>query len=383
MRGALVFAHRWIGLALGLWLALIGLTGSILVFHLEIDEWLNAELFDAPPPGPDATFRPYGEIMAAAEAATPPGATISFGYFALHEGAAYRLFADVPTPSGGSDAWHLFVDPYSARLVGRKLIRSDGDLVPRSFIPFVFELHYALLLPWYVGGPFVGCLAVAFLVSTAAGLLLWWPSTGRWRNALAIKPRASGVRRVYDLHKVAGVYTVAVMLAVLISGVAFNLPETFLAVVKVFSPATVDRYRVQSEAVGTDRVSFADAMAIADQHTPDGRTDWLYPATEPAAAHTICKSGLEAISRFADRRCIVVDQWSGKILHVADAVSGTAGDTFLAWQWPLHSGQVFGWPGRIMVFLTGLACPVLFVTGLMRWGHKRRARALQARRATR
>jgi hypothetical protein len=35
-------------------------------------------------------------------------------------------------------------------------------------------------------------------------------------------------------------------------------------------------------------------------------------------------------------------------------------------QWPLHNGQAFGMTGRILVFLSGLACPVLFVTGVMR-----------------
>jgi len=40
----------------------------------------------------------------------------------------------------------------------------------------------------------------------------------------------------------------------------------------------------------------------------------------------------------------------------------------------LHSGRAFGWTGRILVFLTGLACPILFVTGVIRWLQKRRAK---------
>jgi len=43
----------------------------------------------------------------------------------------------------------------------------------------------------------------------------------------------------------------------------------------------------------------------------------------------------------------------------------------------LHSGRAFGWTGRILVFLTGLACPVLFVTGLIRWLQKRKANKLK------
>ncbi|MCG7756039.1 MAG: PepSY domain-containing protein [Nitrosomonas sp.] len=31
------------------------------------------------------------------------------------------------------------------------------------------------------------------------------------------------------------------------------------------------------------------------------------------------------------------------------------------WQWPLHSGKAFGWIGRVLVFLCGLACPVIYM----------------------
>jgi len=36
--------HRWLGIGLGVWFALVGITGSILVFEDEIDAWLNPEL---------------------------------------------------------------------------------------------------------------------------------------------------------------------------------------------------------------------------------------------------------------------------------------------------------------------------------------------------
>jgi uncharacterized iron-regulated membrane protein len=38
------------------------------------------------------------------------------------------------------------------------------------------------------------------------------------------------------------------------------------------------------------------------------------------------------------------------------------------------SGQEFGWTGRILVFLSGLACTVLLVTGVIRWLQKQKAK---------
>ena len=48
------------------------------------------------------------------------------------------------------------------------------------------------------------------------------------------------------------------------------------------------------------------------------------------------------------------------------------------WLSKLHSGQAFGWTGRILVFITGLICPLLFVTGLIRWLQKRRAKSAKS-----
>ena len=88
------------------------------------------------------------------------------------------------------------------------------------------------------------------------------------------------------------------------------------------------------------------------------------------------------VSRFVDRRCIVIDQYSGAVSFVKGVASGHGGQTFAAWQWSLHSGQVFGTVWRILVLLTGLACAVLFITGTIRWLQKRAAqRAEHARRA--
>nr|WP_317964066.1 PepSY-associated TM helix domain-containing protein [Methylocaldum szegediense] len=53
------------------------------------------------------------------------------------------------------------------------------------------------------------------------------------------------------------------------------------------------------------------------------------------------------------------------------------GDTFLDRMWPIHSGKTFGWPSRILVCLTGLACPVPYIIGVIRWPQKRRAKRLK------
>ncbi|MBJ7413409.1 MAG: PepSY domain-containing protein, partial [Phenylobacterium sp.] len=68
MRGALVVLHRWLGLGVAGFLLIAGLTGAIISWDHEIDEWLNPALFDARTPGES---RAPLELAAAAERADP------------------------------------------------------------------------------------------------------------------------------------------------------------------------------------------------------------------------------------------------------------------------------------------------------------------------
>ncbi|UEP31834.1 PepSY domain-containing protein [Burkholderia sp. B21-007] len=65
-----------------------------------------------------------------------------------------------------------------------------------------------------------------------------------------------------------------------------------------------------------------------------------------------------------------VDAYTGAIVGARDVAAQSTGDTFLAWLHPLHSGEALGLSGRIAVLVSGLALPLLFVTGILRWRHK-------------
>jgi uncharacterized iron-regulated membrane protein len=96
------------------------------------------------------------------------------------------------------------------------------------------------------------------------------------------------------------------------------------------------------------------------------------------STYTVCKYGVEESGSLLHRRCVVMDRYSGVILDEDDPSTGTSDEVFTHWQWPLHSSQAFGWTGRVLVFMSGLACPVLFVTGIIRWLQKRKAHKLKA-----
>jgi uncharacterized iron-regulated membrane protein len=370
-----LLVHLWLGLSLGFLLSVYGITGSILVFHEEIDEWLNSELLIVNPPEHSATYKPLAVIFEAGYKTMPTQAKQTFATYPRNAQAAFKLKYAVMA-DGVRDMWLVAVDPYTAQVTGKQLLDRSDSIIPKTFIDFIFKLHYALLIKSHdVSTVVVGLSGALLIISTLTGLIVWWPLTGRWWQALTIKRKSSRERLNYDLHKTVGFHTTLVLIPVLFSGIYMVLPHQVAPMLELFSPVTY-RYWFQStppigniQAIGMDQ-----AVAIAMQRYPTGRPHFIYGASTPTKTYTVCQNGVNAPDSLLQRRCMVMDRYSGKILDVDDPTIGTAGEVFTQWQWPLHSGQAFGMTGRILVFLSGLACPVLFITGVIRWLQKRRAK---------
>jgi uncharacterized iron-regulated membrane protein len=239
------------------------------------------------------------------------------------------------------------------------------------------QLHWCLLLG-KTGAIINGILTAFSIISVLTGLILWWPLTGKFRQALTFKRNASAVRFNFDLHKTIGFYSTVVLLPVLFSGIYFNLPEQVNVLVRIFSsvnrptafnsiPAEIHSKQPQA---GQQVLNLSKVESIVQEHYPTGRLWMLDGPKNPEGIYKVMKKDVTELSRFISYRDIAIDQYSGEILKVYDKNTGSSGDIFLDWQWPLHSGYAFGWVGRILVFFSGLACPLLFITGIIRWRQK-------------
>lgn len=379
--------HLYLGLLLGLVLAIIGLTGSILVFWTEIDEWLNSEmLIDSTANENWTNYRPLEEIFSAAEKNIPLDAKLYAVIYPRNENAMFCFWYKAKTKPDEDQTYpNIFVNPYTAKVTGmRNFYASINPLkINRTtLMGFIFNVHYRFLLD-ETGILIVGILSVFFIISVLTGLILWWPLTGKWRQALTLKRNASPERFNFDLHKTFGFYSTIVLLAVLISGFSMNLGEEFKWLVERFSPV-IDPFSFKSthkqDEAPLQPEKIAELMA---NNESEGRLHGFYMPIDQSGVYVFEHKKIPTLSRFiVDTRKFSVDPYSGEILHISDPSTGTAGDVFAQWQWPLHSGQAFSWTGRILVFLSGLACPILFVTGIIRWLQKRKASRLHKSKQT-
>lgn len=365
--------HKTIGLFAGAVVVLVGLSGSILAFREDIDEWLNASVMRVEIPAPPAR-RPLDEILAAAAAAMPPDGKIERLTMPRHSGSAAAITYLVETDDLDTYVYEMFVDPYTAKVKGRRLYLHGDKTLSQPLIPIIIAFHWTLLLG-FNNAYIVGAMGILVFISVLVGLFLWWPRNGDWRLGLKVKWGASPERIAYDVHRSVGVYCAAVLLVMLFTGVAMIFKPATRSVASLFSPVRADPDFGKSKPVsGQSPIGVGEAVAIADKVFPDGRLHWvLFPAT-PNAAYVVGKQSYDEPNRTKTYRNVGIDQYSGQVLRVQDRGSFSAGEKFIEWLFPLHTGEAFGEIGRPVVLLIGLTPLTLYVSGFLRWRQKRRAR---------
>ena len=66
-----------------------------------------------------------------------------------------------------------------------------------------------------------------------------------------------------------------------------------------------------------------------------------------------------------------VDPYSGDLLQTLDTYEHSAGSIYQHSWWQFHSGEFFGFPGRLVWAVACFLFPLIAVTGVIRWWKKR------------
>ncbi|WP_018265650.1 PepSY-associated TM helix domain-containing protein [Methylosinus sp. LW4] len=368
--------HRYIGFVAGAVFVVIGLSGSLLAFRVEIDEFLNKDLFVPTHYTLGGERASVDRIIETSRSAAPEDAAPVWMHFPKSDGGYFDVIYSTRESEGRAKAYQIVVDPVTAAVKGARLIVDDGNHFAEPLAVLLIHLHSALLLGEN-GATLVGFVGLFLLLSLTTGVYLWWPRNGRWRQAFQIKRGASAERLTLDLHKTTGVYVVAIFAVMIFSGLYLTFGAQVTALVDLFSPVHTHRLQKQTSASADGRPSIGAEAAVAavDRLFPDGRLMSLSLPEAPESVFVVGKRADDEVNVSEPRRQAAVDRYSGQILAIEDPHRFTAGEKFLEWQFPLHSGEAFGDLGRAAVALLGVAPALLYITGLARWLQKRRARA--------
>ena len=209
LRRALFQVHLWSGIAVGLYILMISVTGSVLVY--------SNELYRAATPRP-VIPRGSGPLLTDPQL-SEAAQRVYQGYRVVHLGRALN-------PNQAVDVWLRRGDEVKKRLFDPRSGADLGDAVPTGIwlVSKLIDLHDNLL-----AGPSgrkmnaIGALAV--LVLAATGLVIWWPGIGAWRRSLTVHRSVGWKRWIWELHGMVGLWSIGFTLIFVFSGLYLSDPQ--------------------------------------------------------------------------------------------------------------------------------------------------------------
>lgn len=359
MKGLLRRVHRYISLTMLVFWLLQALTGVVMVFHWELD--------DAWVPGAAAPIdvAAVGRAALRVQTERPDSRVVSLYPTA---GAGDRFDIHVEDATGRTDI--VRVDGAGRTLVERPL---DYDYRNAGVIQAAIELHQTLFAGDR-GRLFIGLSGLLLLSNLALGLKLAWPARGQWRRALFPRPTGTRAAVLFAWHRACGLWLALPACVLVLAGSLLALddpldallgtgasPAELAAVIapQVTSLATapIGPARAIEVALGRFESSTLSGVRMPADGTPWYRVRVLQPG-EPR--------------RVYGTTAVYVSAIDARVLAVEDALHAPARQRFVDVLFPVHTGEIGGVAGRLVVLAASLWLLTMLTLGASLWFARRR-----------
>lgn len=333
--------HLWLGLISGILILIVATTGCMLAFEEEIRFATQHDaLYVTPENKPTLNVESLVSVIKKYE----PKAKLSQVRYLGDPSKAVLCYL--------KDKRIIFVNPYNGQVLSVR--NPDTD-----FFTVVLSIHRTLLLG-KTGETIILCNVCVFLVMLLSGLVLWMPKRiKQLKQALTIKANASAKRRYFDLHSVFGFYGFIPLLLICLTGIsmATNSGDAGkkLRSIQADSKPSKDIY---------DRV-----VAQVYHNEPVEMLRINFPADSVGVINVLMRyqtNGLRKQSSYT------FDRYSGALLKSDTYQDKPFGQRFFGSNYEIHTGRIWGIPGKSIMFLAGLIALSLPITGFLIWKGKKR-----------
>jgi uncharacterized iron-regulated membrane protein len=347
--------HLWAGLLASAFLLVLGLTGSLLVCERGIDHALNRRLFYvqlAPQP------LPLGKLFSVLEKAHP-GYHVTDIAFSREPDIAYQMYLN---PGGDAEGFVVTINQYNGRELG-------NASAANQLMNFVNGLHTHLLMEAHreTGKLIVGVASILLLFLSCSGSVLWWR-----RKLIVVNWSAAPIRVNFDLHNMLGAFCSLFLFCFSLTGIALTWDESTSKFVNWLThsdgmPLTPE---MPQSSPGATLLGVDQILAAARAALPGAGIDSLsIHSGEPVDLRMKFPEDRTPIGRSR----VWLDPYTGRVLNVWSTRTAPIGFKInRTWIREIHSGDIFGWPTRILACTVSLVLPILTITGILIWWHRSR-----------
>ncbi len=246
LRRALFQVHLWSGIGLSLYIIVICVTGSAIVFRRELDKTFC-------PTTVTVRVQPHrltpAELKAKAHAAYPH---FDLGKIEVRAASAANVPVEIWLSADGMRLERLF-DPYTGADLASTVACEP------HFVTALADFHDNLgggRTGLHING--LGALAVMLLA--LSGAIVWWPGSAHWWRGMTVRTNVAWHRLLRDLHNAMGFWLILLVLLWTTTAIYFAFPEPFNALAEVFVNAGVSSLAVDDAIAWVVRLHFGRAF---------------------------------------------------------------------------------------------------------------------------
>ena len=323
----LSFIHRWTGGFLGLILAILGLSGTILLWE---GEWISL------PHAGDPLVENVRTIGQIAERQAATGAlriTFASDEIGLHHVAK----------EGGAGAY----------------IAQDGTTVAQWVSQWerpelwIFDLHHHLFYG-HTGELIAGWAGVAGLIFVITGTILWWRSRRAFK--LRLWPKKFQPGPIVAHHRDIGIIIAPLLLLRFLTGTAMIFDDVTKAVLSPFGKIE-GRSKPPEVEPAQGPAPIAQMLAEAKARFPQAELRRLTFPSKPGQPWSIRMR--QPHEWTPNGRTSLTFDGQGRLLKVDDPSTGSKAASINEKLYPLHASKVGGLGYKLLMTVTGLGLTLL------------------------
>ena len=369
LRPILFWLHLVCGVAAGIVILIMSVTGVLLTYQRQITAWADTRGYQIEP-GPqrlsaDAIVARVVEVrpdlsptavMVRSEPTAPASLTIGTGR-------------------------QLFVDPYTGAVLGE----GNGQGV-RAFFRVVVEWHRYVAASGAsrpLGRSVTGASNLAFLFIVLSGLVLWLPRSWRWsslRNISWFKGGLSGKARDFNWHNTIGFWSAIPLAIIVAGGVVISYPWATGLVYRAYgeepptpAPAAAARSgRPATQQEGSskagpqrahERASLDSMIATAASQMPEWKTISVALPSGNAPRVVLTLDAGDG-GQPQKRATLTLNRRDGAIERWEPFASQSPGRRARTWLRFAHTGEFYGLTGQTVAGIVTAGAVVLVWTGI-------------------
>lgn len=364
-------AHLWLGLASGIVVFFLSVTGCIFVFSQEITDWQREDALYVPEVKANRlpvsttwneTFKAVGDSIAFEDmhVYSDPKRSVEFHCYKVSENKDEFWYFDAI-----DYYYNIYADPYT----GKILAIYDQE---KDFFNIVKMLHWSLLINHPIGQQIIGWSTFIFVIMLITGIVLWWPKNKAARKQrfwFQWKDTTKWRRKNYDLHNIFGFYIASVAIIIAFTGMVWAF-TWFQAVVYVAGSGTTTP---PEQVVKTSTISDGNRDAALDKAYEITKAKYkgidfsIGRPADTAKTAVINAYVQQHPGKYYVYHQLQFDQYTGKLLHEKKHETRNFGEKLIMANYDVHVGAILGIPGKIIAFIASFVCMLLPISGFLIW----------------